>query len=151
MISFDVHQRLLHETMFYLHLLWLVKLWLNTHFDQSAGSSYWVNASYSTGVWNFLFSAHFLFSKIPCAKISAFSFIFNSYFVFLLQFHFVFPHFCQISFFVNCSLRVNTDVSWKYGILFMKISQVISRTTGSNIDLFVLILMHLSYQIQIWP
>ncbi len=35
-------------------------------------------------------------------------------------------------------------------VLFMKISQAISRTTGPNIGLFVFILMHFSCRFQIW-
>ncbi len=38
---------------------------------------------------------------------------------------------------------------WKENVLFMKISQAISRTTGPNIGLFVFILMHFSCWCQI--
>ncbi len=47
------------------------------------------------------------------------------------------------------SLLVNYTFQWKENTLLMKISQAISRTTGPNICLFALILMHFAW-FQIW-
>ena len=47
-------------------------------------------------------------------------------------------------------MHTNNRFQWKPDVEFMKISQIISRTTGLNWNLFVLILMHFSCWFQIW-
>ena len=75
-----------------------------------------------------------------CPKGSYQSTIINVYYNWLLP--------CAVS------ITLFTQTPWFNGenndILFPKISQVISRTTGPNIGLFVLILMYFSCWFQIW-